>query len=420
MIMKNCFLFIVCIFLTVNLFSQTKNVLFLGNSYSYYNDGIPVMLSNVAESLGDTLIYDNNLIGGSTLSDHSVNAESLSKIASQNWDYVVLQDQSQLPSFPPSQVEVEVFPYAKILCDSIFSNDSCTIPMFFMTWGRENGDSDNCESYPPLCTYEGMQIRLRESYLQMAIDNTASVAPVGMVWKALREDFPSINLYSSDSSHPSMNGTYLATCVFYSSIFQKSPIGAYIPDDIDVGEASTIQEYANNVVFDSLDVWQIDTSNVKAHFELNFPVKSSYVSFWNDSENADYCVFDFGDGQISECLDSDNEVSHTYAESGVYNVCLTALKNCESDIYCLDVDTDNFIDNVDVDLEQEYFKYNSKETSLNFSSVYSGKRVWIYDALGRLIDTSLLKNGKLSLSKYSGLILIKVQDTDIETLKVIL
>ena len=90
----------------------------------------------------------------------------MSKINAASWDFVVLQEQSQIPSFPPSQVASDCFPYASILVDSIKSANPCAEPVFFMTWGRENGDQNNCINYPPLCTYGGMQARLRESYIK--------------------------------------------------------------------------------------------------------------------------------------------------------------------------------------------------------------------------------------------------------------
>ena len=40
---------------------------------------------------------------------------SLAKIASDTWDFVVLQDQSQYPAFSDAQVATDVYPYAEIL-----------------------------------------------------------------------------------------------------------------------------------------------------------------------------------------------------------------------------------------------------------------------------------------------------------------
>ena len=240
---------------------ETKNVLFIGNSYTYYNN-LPVLIQNLAASNGDVLNKDENTPVGMTLNWHSSNATTLSKIDGGEWDYVVLQEQSQIPSFSPGQVATDSKPFAKILCDSIKENNACSKPMFFMTWGRENGDAGNCAAYPPICTYEGMQQRLRESYLEMTTENEAECAPVGMAWKKVREDFPAIELYQADESHPSLEGSYLAACVFYTSIFHKSTVGNSFISTLDSTTAFRLQTIASATVLDSLEVWQIDTNAV--------------------------------------------------------------------------------------------------------------------------------------------------------------
>ena len=73
----------------------------------------------LALSLGDTLNVASSAPGGYTFEQHSTNATTLGLIASQPWDFVILQEQSQRPSFPPAQVEQEVYPFAAQLVDSI-------------------------------------------------------------------------------------------------------------------------------------------------------------------------------------------------------------------------------------------------------------------------------------------------------------
>lgn len=216
-------------------FAQTKSILFIGNSYTYSNGGVDVMLKNIALAEGDTLETEAFTVGGAKFSDFCNNPETFTRIRSRAWDYVVLQEQSQLPAFPPSQVETECYPFAKQLCDSIRANDSCTQILFFTTWGRENGDQSNCANYEPLCTYDGMQQRLRESYVQMADDNNAIVVPVGLAWKYVRDNYPEIDLYQSDGSHPSLEGTYLAACTFYNVLYNLGYYYGiyYLPDNID-------------------------------------------------------------------------------------------------------------------------------------------------------------------------------------------
>lgn len=167
---------------TYCIFAQTKNVLFLGNSYTAVNN-LPQTLKDLSLSLGDSITFDSNTPGGYTLQGHSTNVTSLAKINQQAWDYVILQEQSQLPSFSPVQVATDVYPFARALDSLILTNDSCTETIFYMTWAS-NGDAANCASYPPICNWDdGMQQRLRDSYMQMGLNNHATVSPVGVAWK---------------------------------------------------------------------------------------------------------------------------------------------------------------------------------------------------------------------------------------------
>lgn len=258
--MKKILTFIFLFFaLFYSIAQNTKTALFIGNSYTSVNN-LPQLVKNLATADGNILIYDSHTPGGRQLIQHSSDVVVHQKIKQRAWNYTVLQEQSQKPSFPPAQVATDVKPYASILNDSIKSNNACTQTLFYMTWGRQNGDQGNCANYPPLCTYAGMQQRLRESYLEMAQDNNASVAPVGMAWKTVRENHPTINLYTSDGSHPNINGSYLAACVFYSSMFHKSSVGNTYRASIDSTTAYILQSIASATVFDSLTLWQIDTT----------------------------------------------------------------------------------------------------------------------------------------------------------------
>ncbi|MCB9230690.1 MAG: T9SS type A sorting domain-containing protein [Bacteroidia bacterium] len=305
--------------------SQTsKSALFLGNSYTYVNN-LPQLVADIATSKGDTLDHDSNAPGGYTLQGHSTNATSLTKINSRPWDYVVLQEQSQLPSFPPNQVASDVYPYADSLHKKIQANDSCTTSLFYMTWGRKNGDQANCANYAPLCTYAGMQARLRTSYLYMG-QKYGEVAPAGAAWKLTRDQNPGIELYQADESHPSLAGSYLVACVFYASMFAKSPVGAYIPAGLNSTDAAILQENARKVVLDSLDNWFMDTAAVAAAFTQ---VQSNplEITFSNTSAHAKTWHWDFGDGNTS----SSASPVHTYTTDGTYIVQLVAYRGCLSD-----------------------------------------------------------------------------------------
>jgi len=304
-------------------FSQTYDVLFIGNSYTYSNN-LPEMLRDLALSNGDTVNYDSNTPGGYTFELHSTNATTAAKIEQKKWDYVVLQEQSQRPSFPPLQVAVEVYPFAAKLDSMIKDSGPCTKTVFFMTWGRKYGDQINCPLWPPVCTYAGMQQRLRESYMKMGDTLSATVAPVGIAWKNSIEADSMVNLFSGDNSHPSVIGSYLTACVFYATLFQESPVGLTYISTLNQATALFLQNIAAQTVLDSLSNWNINANLPDADFL--YSVNNSTVSFTNTSVNADNYNWDFGDGSF----DIIPNPVHDYASPGKYIVNLNASTTCAS------------------------------------------------------------------------------------------
>ena len=300
--------------------SIKRRALFIGNSYTSVNN-LPQMVADIAASAGDTLLFDSSTPGGYTLQGHSSNATSLSKIASGNWDYVVLQEQSQFPSFPISQVETEVFPFAHILDSLINAKNSCVETVFYLTWGRKNGDASNCASWPPVCTYSGMDSLLNMRYRMMADSNKAILSPVGAVWKYIRQNFPSIELYQSDESHPSIAGTYAAACSFYATLFRKDPTAITFNSTLSAKDAADIRIASKLVVYDSLKNWHIGEYDPLANFTYSIS-NGNQVDFTNSSLNATNFNWNFGDGGTS----ISNNPTYTYLIKGTYKVQLISNK----------------------------------------------------------------------------------------------
>ncbi len=297
--------------------AQTKKVLFIGNSYTSYNN-LPKMIADAAATTGDTLVYDSHTLGGYSLKVHSQNATVYAKMRSNSWDYVTIQAQSQEPSFPTSQVETETFPYAKILCDSVRQINDCSTPLFYMTWGRENGDSRNCQFASWLCTYEGMDDSLYSRYMYMANVNKALVSPVGRVWRYLRTNHPTIDLYTADESHPSAAGSYAAMCAFYATIFQKDPTAISYNFSLSASDALQIRQAAKQVVYDSLATWNHGRWPNQPSSNFTFATVKDSVQFYNNSQNASTYTWDFGDGTSSTV----ENPSHVYSAIGNFSVSL--------------------------------------------------------------------------------------------------
>jgi uncharacterized membrane protein len=304
---------------------SAKHVLFLGNSYTAANN-LPQMIADAALSTGDTVIFDQNLPGGYTFQMHATNASTLGKIAQGGWDYVVLQEQSQRPSFPLSQVLTEVFPFAAQLNQSIKQHNPCAETVFYMTWGRKNGDASNCQAWPPVCTYAGMDSLLRLRYMMLADSNNAIVSPVGALWRHISTVYPDIELYEADESHPSFAGSYAAACAFYTTILRKDPTLITWSGSLDPSIADRIKLAARAVVFDSLSTWFVGTYEPEASFSF-IPPQAAQVDFINQSVNASQYYWDFGDGNSSTL---ENPV-HVYQSNGQYTVTLVASHCGQSD-----------------------------------------------------------------------------------------
>lgn len=218
-------------------------VLFVGNSYSV---AAPKTLARLCQSAGRRLEIEAVTPGGWRLSAH-LNQGTAAKFTNR-WDFIVLQDQSQAPSFPEDQVERTCVPAARDLAEA--ARKAGAVPLLFLTWGRRDGDQVNTEVFPN-DTYEAMQDRLDRGYRRMSEASGAAVVPVGKAWRLARKRHPAIDLYVADGSHPSAAGAYLAACVFYGWIFKADPTSLKTDDGLPKETAAALRAAARDALRES-------------------------------------------------------------------------------------------------------------------------------------------------------------------------
>lgn len=174
-----------------------------------------------------------------------------------------------------------------------------------------------------------MNWRLRDAYLRIAENANASVAAAGPTWKYVRDNHPTIELFSTDGSHPSFAGTYLNACVFYSSLFHKSPEGASYIGSLDQTTAQILQQAAKKIVIDSLSTWRLKHTDSLAKVLISYSstqTPATYQFTSNASLTTNYS-WNFGDGQTSNLPNP----THTYSSNGTYIVELIGEGPCGSD-----------------------------------------------------------------------------------------
>jgi hypothetical protein len=220
-------------------------VLFLGNSYTYVND-LPGTFARLASS-GDRAVEVAMVAnGGETLAQHSASSDSMNKLGSQGWSFVVLQEQSETPATPAGRSYM--YPAVRALTGRIQAGGAT--PLFFMTWAHRDGLPG---SGTP--SYESMQLAINDGYQGIARELGVAVAPVGYTWSVVRKEHSEISLWQDDGSHPSTAGTYLAACVFYAAVFRHSPEGLTFEDGLPDTQARVLQSEAGHTVLDLQAQW---------------------------------------------------------------------------------------------------------------------------------------------------------------------
>ncbi|MGH6708583.1 MAG: hypothetical protein ACREEK_06385, partial [Bradyrhizobium sp.] len=182
-----------------------KTGIFIGNSFFYYNNGLPGHLSLMEKAADpeNKNAYRNTMvtIGGSGFDWHDVesyfrpNAIGSYSFDENNnvvfnkldrlFDVAIMMDCSQCPIHP--QLKDVFVAYAKKNAEIVRSHG--TEPVYFMSWAY----ADKPE----------MTRQLADAYTTAGNANNALVIPAGLAFARAIEKRPTLNLYAPDKRHPS-------------------------------------------------------------------------------------------------------------------------------------------------------------------------------------------------------------------------
>ena len=203
------------------------NVLFVGNSFTYYNNSLHNhyrRLLRASHPDGELNGYARVMtISGGHLPEH---AGLPAMMESTEWDAVILQGHSLGPI---SEETAEAFREAARRFAELI-RDAGAEPLFFMTWAY----TDKPE----------MTAQLDDAYSSIGRELDAEVVPVGLAFATVTRERPDIALRVADTRHPAIAGTYLAACVFFAVLQDKSPEGLVYDPGIGADMAAYLQSVA--------------------------------------------------------------------------------------------------------------------------------------------------------------------------------
>ena len=199
------------------------NILFIGNSYTYFSD-LPSLFADLCRANGHDVRVDSVTCGGrklyenlnefcSDLNPHDDYAKKIAELIDEvEYDVLFLQEQSCLPILNPQMFLAGVVGLSTVI--------GAWRTVLYATWGRADG-SDTLIHYG--WTRLSMTEGLHDSYCQAAEIAHAEVSPVGLCFAKAVETTPEINLYDPDKSHPSYAGSCVAALSHYKTVFGEMP-----------------------------------------------------------------------------------------------------------------------------------------------------------------------------------------------------
>ncbi len=183
-----------------------QKILFIGNSYTYFNEMPTEIFAPLARADGETVLALSVTKGGARLMQYADPDTELGQklqdtIRGQSFDWVVLQEQSLTPLVNPRS-----FRNAVGILKAMLAPHTKNF-LLYATWGRRPGETFLKET--GLTTEEMTQL-LAESYDLAGEEHGIPVAHVGKAFLSCRRANPEAELYHDDGTHPSLLGSRIA------------------------------------------------------------------------------------------------------------------------------------------------------------------------------------------------------------------
>ena len=223
---------------------EHMNALFVGNSFTFYND-MPKIAESIAKDLGYDLTCDSVTVGSHTLEQYADVTDEYGKIlddklkSSTVYNFVILQEQSTRSYTHFDSFEKGV----SDLVSKIHSTQENAEISLYETWGFE--EEANAKQW----TVPQMEDEICAKYEEVGKKYNLPIHYVGEAFSQVYENHKEINLYADDNKHPSYEGSYLSALVHIGTMFNCDVTSTAFNGELSEETANTLKAVASNVVF---------------------------------------------------------------------------------------------------------------------------------------------------------------------------
>ncbi|MBR4062794.1 MAG: hypothetical protein IKK01_06985 [Clostridia bacterium] len=253
--------------------SKKYNFLFIGNSYTHYNDMPEQIFAKILKAAGYDATVTRITKGGwylidSAKSTDEVGAKVESALQLRDYDYIVLQEQSTCPAVLPDKFYTGV----RNLTEKIRAEGAT--PILYGTWGRKTGHSVLTENG---WTNESMTWMISAAYEAIGAELGIDVAYAGLAFYDVYTNNKKIEIYDDDKTHPSPAGSYLAAMTIFAKITGVDPTTVNYTYSVPHADAEILKEAARKAVFETPAIPEkYKTSSVGVEFkEQTYAVDAS-------------------------------------------------------------------------------------------------------------------------------------------------
>jgi len=220
-----------------------KRVLFVGNSYLYYNNSMHNhvrMFAMAADAAAaKTFEYKSATIGGATLDHHNMDhLTTPGRIGvKEAFELVIMHGNSTdgLADARRAAFRATAVEYSKLI-----QSRGGKVALYMTP----------AHTKPSRAAAPDMMAKTADMYVSVGNEINALVIPSGLAFEEAYRRRPDIKLHIHDGSHPTLIGTYLAACTIYATVYNKPCSGSSYDSygQVSKEDAAFLQQVADDTV----------------------------------------------------------------------------------------------------------------------------------------------------------------------------